>query len=454
MKFNQSRYCAQPQCRRVLPNLVVALMTLIGGAAMNSGELAFAQTSSPQSVQTLDDQFSAVAKQVPEFGGMFLSDDQATLYVYLTNPARDKIAAVRAAIVNVFGDKVVPKNGISARRGSFGFEQLREWYRAMVGPVLRAPGVTMTDIDEAKNRLSIGVQKESDKAAVGRLLEAAKIPTGAVNFLVTDRVAPVATLQGHQRPTVAGYQIAYAASSTTFVECSLGFTARSGATTGFVTASHCTKAPWAVDGTPFNQPTVIPVNYIGAEAVDPPGFTCPPTYQGSMCRWSDSVFVPYAPGVPSGFALIGRTTGISSSWLTPNVTINNSKPTFGLVGPPSQPFLTGLALNKVGMRSGWSQGTISNTCVDFAWTPLNNAQLLCQYVVHCSTNACAVEGDSGSPVFRVTNSVRGYSELYGILWARFFGSHVWLIFSPITGIQADLGQLEYSDPCMITPNPC
>ena len=45
--------------------------------------------SAAETYQTLDDSFAAVARAVPEFGGMFLSDDEGTLKVYLTktNPS-------------------------------------------------------------------------------------------------------------------------------------------------------------------------------------------------------------------------------------------------------------------------------------------------------------------------------------------------------------------------------
>jgi hypothetical protein len=436
--------------------LILGLAILIVSPGIIDMKPVFAQTPENRLPQTLDDQFSAVAKQVPQFGGMFLSGNQATLQVYLTDVSPETIAAVQKAIANTFGSAVIPKNGMQARRGRFGFEQLRDWYKAMAGPVSRTPGVTMTDIDEANNRLSIGLDKNSSRARVLTQLAKMNIPANAVAFVVTGPIVPLAQkLQNRQSPMEGGYQIERPISASSASDCTLSFTAERGNTTGFVTASHCTRVPWAVDSSPFYQPTVFPAtNFIGTETVDPPGFVCPPTYPGKTCRWSDSAFVAYAVGVTAAPGPVGRTTGITTNWLSPNITIDNNRPIFHIIAPPSQPFLVGLTLDKVGRTSGWSEGSISSTCVDFPWTPLSNTEILCQYIVHCPNNGCAVEGDSGSPVFRITNLPKSYVELYGVLWARFFGSHVWFVFSPITGVEADLGPLNYSDACILVPNPC
>ncbi len=99
-----------------------------------------------------------------------------------------------------------------------------------------------------------------------------------------------------------------------------------------------------------------------------------------------------------------------------------------------------------------------NTCADFQWTPLSNSFVICQYVVKSSTNGAAAEGDSGSPVFRLLpqpgSSGMTLAELYGVLWARAFGSHLYFIFSPMSGVEADLRPLDYLNICLSFPNPC
>lgn len=230
---------------------------------------AFAATPEPKAPVTLDDQFSSVARIVPEFGGMYAGN--ATLEVYLTDVSPAKATAVRQAITMVFGAGAIPKNGIHALPAKFAFQQLRQWYSAMTAIVSRTPGVTMTDIDEAHNRLLIGIEKETVRAQVLAQLTKTRIPAEAVALEVTTRVVPVThTLQDRKRPVEGGYQIQRSGGST----CSLGFNAYMNTNVaGFVTASHCTPAPWAVDGSIWYQSVVVPANLVGTETADPPGFT-------------------------------------------------------------------------------------------------------------------------------------------------------------------------------------
>jgi hypothetical protein len=356
--------------------LVLALALLIVGPSMTNVEPAFAQTPQPQSPQTLDDQFSAVARQVPEFGGMFLSDN-GPLQVYLTHVNWERIEAVQEAIVDVFGAEVIPEGGIQARQGEFGFSQLREWYTRMVGPVLRTPGVTLTDIDEANNRLEIGLKDGGAKAGVLRQLMGLNIPDKAVALVVTGPIVPLAqTLQSTIRPTQGGYEIQRPVGGGGYDACTLGFNATSGKTEGFVTASHCTQVPWGLDNANlstadfYQNDSSMSNQFVGTESIDPPGFPCLPPYPAAdTCRWSDSAFVTYAAGVVSGPGLLGRTTKITTNWLKPIITVDPGNPTFGIVAPPSKLFLVGLKLYKVGRTTGWSEGSISQTCVDFPWSP-------------------------------------------------------------------------------------
>ena len=233
-----------------------------------------------------------------------------------------------------------------------------------------------------------------------------------------------------------------------------------------VTASHCTEVPWEPDATNstasfyqdfFNNGCSNAPRLVGQESIDPPGFPCPSS-PGQLCRWSDSSFIKYETGVTSNLAILGRTTGVSVNWMNPNLTVDPNNPRFGIVARPSLPPLVGLQLDKVGRTTGWSEGLIQSSCTDIAFSPVTNGTLLCQYVVHAFTNAAAAEGDSGAPVFRLlpTKNSTGTSlvELYGVLWARAFGTHIYFIFSPISGVEADLGQLDYSMPCLVNPSTC
>lgn len=405
--------------------------------------------------QTLDDLFAAVAQQVPEFGGMFLGRNEETLQVYLTDVSPGKVAAVEMAIVDVFGADIIPEGGIKRRRGRYGFLQLREWYTEMVGTILRTPGVTGTDINEAVNRLVIGVSQHEDRQRVRNALKGLSIPLNVVKINVTGPIVPLGhTVQSTFSPIQGGYQVSKGGGI-----CTLGFNAFRSLVRGFVTNSHCTNVTWAFDGGTFLQGTTL--SPVGTEMVDPPGFPCPPPYLGSsVCRWSDSAFVRYYSNTPWDFGIIAKTVGLTTAPATPILGVdeftvdpgwNMGPGRFAFTGPPSQPYLFGLLLNKVGRTTGWTNGQIISTCVDYAGGGPNSV-LRCQYAVGNLGNGIVNYGDSGSPVFRSLNDSTQRVELYGILWGGQTSSQYpqeppsyafrAFVFSPITGVQADLGLLD------------
>ncbi len=143
---------------------------------------------------------------------------------------------------------------------------------------------------------------------------------------------------------------------------------------------------------------------------------------------------------------------------------------FGIISGPTQPYLPGLPLAKVGRTTGWTQGTLEHaffpsTCADFYKS--GNRVLRCQYVVGNLTDAdpandqwrIASFGDSGSPVFRIRNANKKWVELYGILWGGFLFNNSSgakkFVFSPIGGVPSqangvvtDLGRMIYTEPCL------
>jgi hypothetical protein len=201
--------------------------------------------------QTLDDLFATVAKQVPEFGGMFFGKNEQTLQVYLTDVSPSTVATVKMAIAAVFGNEIIPEHRIKPRQGRYGFLQLKEWHDRMVGPVLSIPGVTYTDIDEAKNQLGIGIKTRMVKSRVVEQLGRLGIPRTAVAFQVTGPVTPVSTVRSSVSPRQGGYRITRLQCNKpgySITKGTLGFNAVSlsisGNQPGFVINSHMTAALW------------------------------------------------------------------------------------------------------------------------------------------------------------------------------------------------------------------
>jgi len=455
-------------------------------------EQAWAQQRSRP--QTLDDLFAAVARRVPEFGGMFLAQNERKLHIYLTSVATKEVNAVRRAIVVVFGAAIIPRGGIEALQGQYGFLQLREWYTRMEGPILGTPGVTFTDIDEAKNRLGIGVERSEGEARVVELLGRLDIPREAVVIQVTGPVEPLGhslqmpnSMSPWPYPREGGYIITRLLCNQTGIglkQGTLGFNVRkAGNVVGFITNSHNTAAWWKLDAAAGFPPANIyqangyyPPHLVGREYIDSQGFTGSPCPATKICRYSDSALIRYNNNVAYALGRLGRTTGITTSISSPIITIDHggSPPgEFLIVARPQTPYLVGLTLNKVGQKTGWTQGTIQMTNATFPQQPFviigavcpgglqdttlppppPGATLLSQYVVGHPTNDVVDGGDSGSSVFRIIDSQKSRVALYGILWGRYSTSFKSFIFSPIggvpfqqTGIQTDLGPFSYCAP--------
>jgi hypothetical protein len=73
------------------------------------------------------------------------------------------------------------------RQVRYDFAQLYDWY---VGPFRAIPreGVTMTDIDESRNQLAVGVEDSASYRRVRRFVETLPIPQGAVRVDVVGKV--------------------------------------------------------------------------------------------------------------------------------------------------------------------------------------------------------------------------------------------------------------------------
>jgi hypothetical protein len=84
----------------------------------------------------------------------------------------------------------------------------------------------------------------------------------------------------------------------------------------------------------------------------------------------------------------------------------------------------------VGRTTGWTQGKVTNTCVNVGVSGTTIVQL-CQNLVSARLGA----GDSGSPVFKGSTNV----TLSGILWGG-NSSGTQYVYSPISNIEKELGR--------------
>ena len=283
-------------------------------------------------------------------------------------------------------------------------------------PLFELAGVVYTDADETRGRFVVGVVDRDVEPLARARARAAGVPFQLVDIVETQPIVQVTTLQDKVRPVVGGLQIRFSQ-----YLCSLSFNAVRNGVSGFVTASHCSDIQGAADGTQYYQPLNQMTNeHIGQEIADPGFFRCA---RGRKCRYSDANFSQADAGVVT-LGGIAKTTG-------PNNGSLDIGGQFTITGEESG--VAEQTVNKVGRTTGWTQGKVTNTCVNTGVSG-TNIVLLCQNFVDAGVGA----GDSGSPVFRIDSGDN--VKLQGTLWGG-NTSGTMFVYSPIGNIEQELGAL-------------
>src|SRR5688572_10644033 len=311
-----------------------------------------------------------------------------------------------------------------------GQDRLGAWFAQASPAVLALAGTVFADHDENANKLVFGVENAAAIPGIRVALARLGVPTSAYAVELTQPIHQVATLRDKWRPTQAGIQIHFGQ-----YLCTMGFNVDHGGGRSFITNSHCTNTQGGVEGTRYYQPTsTADPTVIATEAADPGYFrggACP---RGKKCRYSDASRALYSSSVASNRGDISRTTGANNGDLNVSgvFTITSQDNT-------TSNFALGTVVNKVGRTTGWTQGSVTRTCVHTAVSGSNIAQL-CQTFVANSGGASVVgQGDSGSPVFRITSG--DAVQLVGILWGGSSDNKTF-IFSPLKQIQQELGSVN------------
>jgi hypothetical protein len=408
--------------RTVLRTLAIAAAILAAACTDDSTPTA---PTSPAGAPLLSkaqqgpsDDPNALGRSVAGFGGFFFDADGRPT-VYLTDPGRRSLA--ERALAPFFQAHGLSPSQLAVRRGDFDYSRLETWFTDVAPAALAVPGSVFADLDEASNRLRIGVEHAAALNGVRQVLAARGVPATAAIVEQTEPISYAATLRGRVRPVRGGLQINF----TQFI-CTLGFNAVRNGVNSFVTASHCSEKQGGVQSTRYFQPLATTANsFIGTEVSDPAyvsgGAGCP---SGRRCRFSDALRARYASGVTFTLGRIEKTTGVNNS----SVTIGGSF-AIGSEGGGA----VGNTANKVGRTTGWSQGKITNTCVSVNLSGTTITQL-CQNIVNAKVGA----GDSGAPVFLGASSAT--VKLAGILWGM-NSAGTSFVYSPMSGIEKELGSL-------------
>jgi hypothetical protein len=314
--------------------------------------------------------------------------------------------------------------------GVQGQDRLGAWFASASPAVLALPGAVFADHDERANKLVFGVENDDVAPGIRVALARLGVPPSAYAIEVTPAIYEMATLRDRWRPTQAGIQIHFGQ-----YLCTMGFNVDHSGGRSFITNSHCTNTQGGVEGTQYYQPTsTADPTVIATEAADPTYFrggACP---RGKKCRYSDASRALYSSSVASNRGDILKTTGANNGDL-------NVSGVFTVTSQDNATtnFALGTVVNKVGRTTGWTQGSVTRTCVHTAVSGSNIAQL-CQTFVANSGGASVVgSGDSGSPVFRITSG--DAVQLVGILWGGSSDNKTF-VFSPLKQIQQELGAVN------------
>lgn len=379
----------------------------------------------PTGPRTIDDEFAALAQEIPGFGG-FIFDANGNMVVHLTDTMQAVVARhVLAPHLNRWRGprgQALTQRRVIIKQGQFDFAQMRNW-RALLRPtILGLTGVVGLDIDEGQNRIRIGVEDLALHGRIMPVLAKLKIPRRAVVLEKRNRVMPTATIREMVRPIPGGVQIQWS------TWCTLGFNAVLGSDRGFVTASHCSGRTGGVQNTAYYQPnSAFPA--VAVELVDPEystGFNCP---AGKRCRWSDAAFARYNSTASYVMGRIARTTSYGNA--SPgSITIDPANPQFFITGEKEYP-LQGDLVDKMGQAAGWTYGSVTHTCVDTG-VGTTDVFLWCQDF----TSAYTAGGDSGGPQFYWDGG--SGATLAGITWG---GDASHSAFSNMSNVEWDLGTL-------------
>jgi hypothetical protein len=392
-------------------------------AAPEPGQPTLSPSAAALALQEPADEQAALARAVPGFGGLFL-DEAGAPTVYLTD-AGERGAAQRA-LAPIAREHGFATSDLRVRRGQFTYAQLAGWFGPASRGALAERGVVYAHLDEASNRVTIGVENAEAGGRARALLERLGVPDEAVLVRESKPVRPVTTLQDRVRPVGGGLQINF----SSFV-CTLGFNALRSGVASYITASHCTDIQGGTEGTKHYQQDRFHANtLIGTEAADPKYFTGGACPANRRCRYSDTSRGRYASGVSQTLGRIARTTSRNS--IKGSLTISSAAPAFTVNGERPNS-LVGQILNKIGRTTGWTFGKVVATCVA---TNVDQSDItqLCQTFVNAGVNG----GDSGSPVFAWTSG-SSTVRLAGTLWGGVDTTQ--FVFSPMSGIEKELGAL-------------
>ena len=125
------------------------------------------------------DPMARIADRVPGFGGVFRDSITNIVYIYLEDASR--LEEAKRVLTEEFGADFLEGSEVRVLEGDYSMAHLADWNRALNEVIWQVPGITLTDLDEGKNRIEIVMQprrgaREEMEAAIASV----DVPRGAV----------------------------------------------------------------------------------------------------------------------------------------------------------------------------------------------------------------------------------------------------------------------------------
>lgn len=373
----------------------------------------------PQVARAEEAEFHELASLAPSSAG-FVLDSLGDIVVFMRDTldataGRRGIAAIQSSGRIRQNRQRLPR--VIVRRADYTFGELVAARDLLFDSVFtQMPGLSSLDLDEARNRVTIGVDPRAYGATRVNVVRQALRLGIDTTLLWFRQYAPMRTRSGTSFVRNAMLLSGTYLTSTydTLIggvtvrtdhaaaqgggpgDCTLGFTAYYNGYRAFVTATHCTTVWGAPDNTIASQATT---RRVGVEAIDPNKYHCGLNW----CRASDASLFRIDDSIPSIRGLIARTTfrnGGGGNGGSGSLAIDLVRPTF-IVSGAGTTLAVGMELQRMGRTSGWVFGNITNTCVDHHYDGAETG-LLTVYTLVCGYQAAMenLGGDSGGPLFR------------------------------------------------------
>ncbi len=401
---------------------------------------------SDRQLSFFDAELVRLNEMIPGFGGMFLNEE-GVLVIWITSEFFPDVT-IESILPMVqetplYPEESIQAENISIQEGKYTFKQLVKW-KLLVRERLADSDVHGVGAGERENRVVLAIKPDANEESVLGTVEMLGIPPEAVELwrqppimqmkgnrsplnapAVTSSV-PQGDLDDYIRPIRGGLEIGFSQSLCTMAVVSKY---KDGPYTkyGFLTNSHCTNTQGGTESTQYTQDAQSGTT-IAEELYDPQYFSC----QGNrLCRYSDAAFATF-DGFPYqqfdfGAVYLPANPGQNQSSLAIDSEADTDD--WGSYG-------TGYLTNKVGRTTGWTQGPVVITGMDYDQYeegPFGNPvdtgiTLLDNNVVEAGSGS----GDSGSAVFQI-NSSNSVLRLSGILWGGGSNQEGDLVFVYSTG---------------------